>query len=125
VENQVGLVRERIFTPRIKCASLVELNELLARKCWELAAKLPHPEQPDRSRLDVFERDEKPALMPLSSIFDGFTERECRVSATSLVHYDRNRYSVDCRYAEDCIGQSLCSSHGHGRRRPDCGRTRP
>jgi transposase len=99
VENQVGLVRERIFTPRLKCASLPELNELLARKCWELAAKLPHPEQPDCSRGEVFERDEKPALLPLSSVFDGFTERECRVSATSLVHYDRNRYSVDCRYA--------------------------
>jgi hypothetical protein len=30
--------------------------------------------------------------------FDGYAERACRVSATSLVRFDRNRYSVECRY---------------------------
>jgi hypothetical protein len=32
-------------------------------------------------------------------MFEGFTEKECRVSSTALVHYDRNRYSVQCQYA--------------------------
>jgi hypothetical protein len=28
--------------------------------------------------------------------FDGFAEKSCRVSATSLVNFERNRYSVEC-----------------------------
>src|SRR3974390_259938 len=35
----------------------------------------------------------------MSTPFDGFHERVCRVSSTALVHFERNRYSVDCRYA--------------------------
>jgi hypothetical protein len=35
----------------------------------------------------------------LPAPFDGCIERETRVTATALVHVDRNRYSVDCRYA--------------------------
>jgi hypothetical protein len=37
--------------------------------------------------------------VPLATKFEGCAEREVRVSSTSLVHADRNRYSVDCRYA--------------------------
>ena len=42
---------------------------------------------------------ERPALLRLPTPYDGFAEREVRVSSTALVHYDRNRYSVDCRWA--------------------------
>jgi transposase len=99
VENQVGHVREQVFTPRLKCADLAELNALLERRCVEIAQRLAHPEQRERSRWDVFEAEECPALLPLPAPYDGFAEREVRVSSTALVHYDRNRYSVDCRWA--------------------------
>jgi transposase len=33
VENQVGLVRERFFTPRLRCKTLDELNAWLLDKC--------------------------------------------------------------------------------------------
>jgi hypothetical protein len=47
----------------------------------------------------VFEESERAMLVPLGTKFEGCAEREVRVSSSSLVHVDRNRYSVDCRYA--------------------------
>jgi transposase len=99
VENQVGHVREQVFVPRLKCADLDELNALLERRCVEIAQRLAHPEQREHTRWAVFEAQERPALLHLPLPYDGFAEREVRVSSTALVHYDRNRYSVDCRWA--------------------------
>ena len=99
VENQVGHVREQVFTPRLNCADLAELNALLERRCVEIAQRIIHPEQRERTRWAVFEAEERPALLRLPTPYDGFAEREVRVSSTALVHYDRNRYSVDCRWA--------------------------
>jgi hypothetical protein len=99
VENQVGHVRENIFTPRLRCADLAELNALLTRRCVQLAQSTAHPEQRERTRWEVFEASERALLVPLMTQFDGCIEREVRVSSTALVHVDRNRYSVDCRYA--------------------------
>jgi transposase len=99
VENQVGHVREQVFTPRLQCADLAELNALLERRCVQIAQRLTHPEQRERTRWAVFETQERSALLPLPPPYDGFAEREVRVSSTALVHYDRNRYSVHCRWA--------------------------
>jgi transposase len=99
IENQVGHVRENIFTPRLRCTDLAELNELLARRCVQMAQTTMHPEQSERTRWQVFEASERALLVPLAGEFDGCAEREVRVSSTALVHVDRNRYSVDCRYA--------------------------
>ena len=62
VENQVGVVRERFFTPRLRFASYDELNAWLLDRCLERASAHRHPELRDRTIADVFE-DEKPALM--------------------------------------------------------------
>jgi len=99
IENQVGHVRENIFTPRLRCTNLAELNELLLRRCVQLAQATLHPEQRERTRWEVFEASERALLVPLAAKFEGCAEREVRVSSTALVHADRNRYSVDCRYA--------------------------
>jgi hypothetical protein len=72
---------------------------LLERCCVEIAQRLAHPEQRERTRWAVFEAEERAALLSLPAPYDGFAEREVRVSSTALVHYDRNRYSVDCRWA--------------------------
>jgi len=99
IENQVGHVRENIFTPRLRCQDLAELNDLLTRRCVQVAQATLHPEQRERTRWEVFEASERALLVPLAAKFEGCAEREVRVSSTSLVHADRNRYSVDCRYA--------------------------
>src|SRR5215216_2705620 len=47
VENQVGVVRERFFTPRLRVASYDELNGLLLDRCVVYAKAHGHPERPD------------------------------------------------------------------------------
>lgn len=64
VENQVGLVRERFFTPRLKVKSLDELNAWLLDKCVTYATAHLHPEDPGKSIWAMFEA-ERPHLVPL------------------------------------------------------------
>jgi hypothetical protein len=49
VENQVGLVRERFFTPRLRVKSYDELNGWLLDKCVSYAKAYKHPELADRT----------------------------------------------------------------------------
>src|SRR5260370_17451594 len=62
VENQVGLVRERFFTPRLRVKSYDELNAWLMDKCIAWAKAHPHPQQPDRTIWEVF-KEERPQLV--------------------------------------------------------------
>ena len=93
VENQVGLVRERFFTPRLRVKSYDELNAWLMDKCIAWAKAHPHPEQPDRTIWEVFE-EERPKLVPYRGRFDGFHALPASVSKTCLVRFDNNKYSV-------------------------------
>ena len=43
IENQVGHVRENIFTPRLRCTDLAELNALLTRRCVQMAQAIAAP----------------------------------------------------------------------------------
>ncbi len=94
VESQVKFVRHRIFIPRLKFSSFTELNQYLSDRCRILAAGHRHPEFKDRTVAEYFEQ-EKEHLMAVSSPFDGYKETPARVTSTSLVSYDSNRYSVD------------------------------
>ena len=71
VENQVGLVRERFFTPRLKVASYEELNAWLLDRCIAYAKAHKHPELTDQPIWQVFEA-ERAQLVPIASQFDGF-----------------------------------------------------
>jgi transposase len=93
VENQVGLVRERFFTPRLRVKSYDELNAWLMDKCIAWAKAHPHPERPDRTIWEVFE-EERPKLVPYRGRFDGFHALPASVSKTCLVRFDNNKYSV-------------------------------
>ena len=93
VENQVGLVRERFFTPRLRVKSYDELNAWLIDKCIAWAKAHPHPERPDRTIWEVFE-EERPKLIPYRGRFDGFHALPASVSKTCLVRFDNNKYSV-------------------------------
>jgi transposase len=94
VENQVGLVRERFFTPRLKVKSYGELNAWLVDKCVVWAKSHAHPEQSGRTIWEAFE-DERLKLIPCGGRFDGFHALPASVSKTCLVRFDNNRYSVN------------------------------
>ena len=93
VENQVHFLRQRLFTPRVKFADLAELNRWLRDRCRTLAAGHRHPECKDRTVAECF-AEEQPRLLMVTAPFDGYKEIPVRVSTTSLVAYDNNRYSV-------------------------------
>src|SRR6187399_752529 len=57
VENQVGVVRERFFTPRLRVASYEELNAWLLDRCVAYAKAHRHVDQPERTIWDVFEEE--------------------------------------------------------------------
>jgi transposase len=96
VENQVGLVRERFFTPRLRFKAYDELNAWLLDKCVAYAKAHPHPERSELTVWEAFE-DERPKLVPYGGRFDGFHARPASVSKTCLVRFDANKYSVNAR----------------------------
>jgi transposase len=93
VENQVGVVRERFFTPRLRVASYEELNAWLLDRCVAYAKAHKHPELPDCTIWQAFEA-ERPQLVQITGPFDGFHATQASVSKTCLVRFDNNKYSV-------------------------------
>ncbi|NLA35239.1 MAG: transposase family protein, partial [Actinobacteria bacterium] len=93
VENQVGLVRERFFAPRLRVKNYDELNAWLLDQVLRYAKAHRHPEQRDRTIWEMFEA-ERPSLVPYAGRFDGFHSLPASVSKTCLVRFDNNKYSV-------------------------------
>ncbi len=87
VENQVGIIRGRFFTPRLRFKTYDELNAWLLDPCVAYARRHPHP---------VF-KDERPSLVGYRGPFDGFHAVPASVSKTCLVRFDSNKYSVAAR----------------------------
>ena len=96
VENQVGNVREWLFTPRAKFESFDDLNAWLAKRCEELTQR-KHPSQPSQTVADSFAQ-ERPLLRPISQPFAGYVEHLTKVSKLCLVRWDRNAYSVPAEW---------------------------
>ena len=96
VENQVQTIRGRFFQPRLRFASLEELNGWLEAECRRWAAMRPHPEHKEMTVAQALEV-ELPALQPMLAPFDGFHETSHAVTGTCLISFDRNRYSVAAR----------------------------
>jgi hypothetical protein len=124
VENQVGNVREWLFTPRPCFAGFAELNAWLEQRCRELAQR-PYPTEPGRSIADCF-AEEQLQLRPITAPFEGYVEHLLRVSSTCLVRIDRNRYSVPATWADQVVsvrltaerlrivaGQETIAEHAH------------
>ena len=100
VENQVGLARRRFFSHRRRFEDLADVNEFLVSECLGGARTQPHPEERARTIWEVYQQQERPQLIRMDLPFDGFVERDVRVSTTSLVAFDRNHYSVDSAKAK-------------------------
>jgi hypothetical protein len=96
VENQVGNLRERLFTPRLRVTSYDELNAWLLDRCVAHAKANRHPELTDHTIWQVFEA-ERAKLVPITGRFDGFRAAQAAVSKTCLVRFDNNKYSVAAR----------------------------
>jgi transposase len=62
VENQVGVLRQRLFVPRLKFADLIELNRYLTDQCRTVSAGQKHPEFPDRTVAELFAEERKHLL---------------------------------------------------------------
>ena len=98
VENQVQTIRGRFFQPRLRFASLEELNGWLEAECRRWADRHPHADHKEMTVAEALAA-ERPALQRLLAPFDGFHETEHAVTGTCLISFDRNRYSVMARAA--------------------------
>ena len=102
VEQQVQTIRGRLFQPRLRFASLEELNGWLETECRRWAELHPHPEQKELTVAQAWEA-ERPALQPMLASFDGFHETPHAVTGTCLISFDRNRYSVMAKAARRAV----------------------
>jgi len=81
VENQVGTVRQRFFSPRVRVRSYDELNAWLLDRCIAWAKAQPHPEVRNKTIWQMFEA-ERPSLVPYAGPFDGFRSTPVSPSKT-------------------------------------------
>jgi transposase len=100
VEKNVQDSRRRIWTQaqNRKFSSHAELNAWLSERCRALWNELRHPEYSQFSVAEMLEQ-ERADMMPMPVPFDGYVEKEARVTSTCLVRVARNRYSVPCELA--------------------------
>ncbi|BBE09993.1 Transposase [Mycoavidus cysteinexigens] len=104
----MGNVREWLFTPLARFSNLVELNDWLAIRCRELAQR-KHPCHRGRTINECFQEEQR-VLRPIIAPFEGYVEQMMRVSNTSLVHVDRNRYSVPVRFARQAVSVHISAN---------------
>lgn len=104
VEKNVQDRRRHIWREALerRWTSLQELNEWLAESCRRTWQETQHPEWQQLTVADVLQ-EEQAELMPWSRPFDGYVEQPVRVSHTSLVHFQTNRYSVPCKYVNQVL----------------------
>lgn len=108
VEKNVRDRRSSIWhrATKQRWSDLAALNDWLAGECTSAWSELNHPEWPALKVADVLQ-DEQPRLMPNPKPFDGYIEVLGRVSNTSLVHLQRNRYSVPSEHAHAVVSLRL------------------
>lgn len=103
IENQVNHVRDWLFKPRLKYPTLEALNHHLSEQCQVIANKRKHPEQTDKTIEAVFQFETTDLRTLPNTSFANYSEVHLRVSTTCLVNFDRNKYSVDCAYANQVV----------------------
>ena len=118
VENQVGLVRERFFTPRLRFKSYEELNAWLLDNCIAYAKAQRHPELTDQTIWEVFEA-ERPKLFPMPARSTASTP--CRRRSPRPAWCASTTTSTRWRPGGRPAGRDpcLCRSHRHPPGWPD------
>lgn len=104
VEKNVQDRRRQIWVAAAEArwTSLAQLNDWLAENCRQSWEDMAHPEWPEMKVAEVLQ-DERLQLMPVPKPFDGYVEQPVRVSSTSLIHFQKNRYSVPTPYAHRVV----------------------
>jgi transposase len=104
VEKNVQDRRRQIWQDVVRqpWGSIEALNAWLAQQCRQAWDVMRHPQQPERTIAETW-RDEQAQLMPNPRPFDAYLEQPARVSATALVHFQRNRYSVPAEHAHRVV----------------------
>ena len=97
IEKNVQDARRRLWQKVPEMPSLTALNDWLATRCVALWHESTHPTEARtiQAALD----DERPFLMPTGQPFDGFVAQTKRISPTSLLTFERTRYSVPSSFA--------------------------
>lgn len=107
VENQVGNIREWLFTPRARFEAFDDLNSWLEKRCSELSIR-QHPTQPSQT-IDVCFQQEQPFLRQITTPFAGYIEHLLKVSKTCLIRIDKNQYSVPAQWAGQIVSVRLAA----------------
>jgi len=108
IDNQVGNVREWLFTSHVKFETLDDLNRWLAQRCHELS---------NRKHLDFAQtiaecfQQEQPLLRQIATPFAGYVEHLMKISRTCLVHIDRNQYSVPAQWSGKVVSVRVFADH--------------
>lgn len=97
IEKSVQDGRGRLWQPMPSFPDRDALNAWLEMRCVELWDEIRHGLLP--GTIAEVHAGEVASLMPPGRPFDGFVEHTKRVSPTCLVHFERNRYSVPCSFA--------------------------
>ncbi len=105
VENQVGNVREWLFTPRAKFKTFDDLNSWLEKRCNELSSR-QHPTLPSQTIAECFQQ-EQPFLRQITTPFAGYIEYLLKVSKTCLIRIDKNQYSTPAQWAGQIVSVRL------------------
>lgn len=82
--------------------SLEQVNAWVSERCRTAWSEMMHPQWPTMTIADVLQ-DEQQQMMPCPRPFDGYVEQPIRVSSTSLIHFERNRYSVPTPFAHRVV----------------------
>ena len=108
VEKNVQDSRRRIWieAQTRQWHSFDQLNAWLGERCRALWAEIRHPEYKHFSVLEMLEQ-ERTEMMPMPTPFDGYVQREAKVTSTCLVSVQRNRYSVPCEFAGQRVSTRL------------------
>ena len=107
VENQVGNVREWLFTPRVRFETFDDLNSWLEKRCNELSSR-QHPTS--SQTIDACFQQEQPFLRQITPPFAGYIEHLLKVSKTCLVRVDKNQYSAPAQWAGQIVSVRLAAN---------------
>ncbi len=112
VEKNVQDSRLRIWQDAAKerFGSFTELNLWLLARCRALWHELRHTEFTEHTIAEMLEHEQS-SLMPMVAPFDGYVETLGKVSSTSLVIYDRSRYSVPCELVGQIVSVRVYPEH--------------
>jgi hypothetical protein len=108
VEKNVQDSRRRIWIEAAtrSFTSFTQLNAWLGERVRSVWEETRHTEHAQFSIAEMLEL-EREHLMPMPTPFDGYVEKQARVSSTCLVTVARNRYSVPCEWAGHRVSTRL------------------